>query len=174
MKIIKYIEYNSQCHSLCPLLYMAFSIHCQTSSISSPQWCCDNCPRGDCPRRRLSEGTFVQRDFCPRAVCPRDFCPRRLLSKETFVKGNYCPRRHLSEQTFVQNCPRTFYVQGYFCPRRHQCVRNYIETSIEEARFGQLRGRRPQYQASALECVRHHSVRKWKYIMKFELDTFFL
>ena len=34
--------------------------------------------------------------------------------------------------------------------------------------LGQLRGRRPRYWASTLECMRHHFVRKWKYIMRFE------
>ena len=112
MKIIKYIEYNSQCHSLCPLLYMAFSIHCQTSSISSPQWCCDNCPRGDCPRKHLSEGTFVQRDFCPRAVCPRNFCPKRLLSQGTIVQENICPSRLLSKIVRGHFISKDTFVQG--------------------------------------------------------------
>ena len=46
----------------------------------------------------------------------------------------------------------------------------YIVTSLK--RLGQVaravRGRRPRHQASTLECVRHHSVRKWKYIVRFE------
>ena len=34
-------------------------------------WCCNNCPRENCPRRQLSKGllsndTVVQADFCPR------------------------------------------------------------------------------------------------------------
>ena len=37
-----------------------------------------------------------------------------------------------------------------------------------------LRGRRLQHYASTLECVRHHYVRKWKYIVRFEIISFFL
>ena len=41
---------------------------------------------------------------------------------------------------------------------------------IKKVRLGGwgLRGRRPRHQASTLECVHHHSVRKWKYILRFE------
>ena len=47
-----------------------------------------------------------------------------------------------------------------------------IVTSLK--RFVTLRGRRPCLKVSALECMRHHSVRKWKYIMRFEIRYFFL
>ena len=68
--------------------------------------CCNNCPRGDCPRWQLSKGllsklTVVQGYFCPRRLFSKeDFCPRWQLSKETFVQGDrymhFCPRRFLN------------------------------------------------------------------------------
>ena len=58
----------------------------------------------------------------------------------------------------------------------HQGVRKYIVTSIQEDRLGGwgLRGRRLRHQASTLECMRQHSIRKLKYIMRFEIRYLFL
>ena len=39
---------------------------------------------------------------------------------------------------------------------------------------GVVRARRARHSASTLECVRHHSVRKWKDIMRFEIRYFLL
>ena len=38
---------------------------------------------------------------------------------------------------------------------------------------GAMRGRRPEHKASILECMRHFSIRKWKYIATFEKCTLY-
>ena len=56
----------------------------------------------------------------------------------------------------------------YFCAS-HKGVHKYIVTSIKEDWWLGPEGWRPRHQANTLECMRHHSVRKWKCIMRFEI-----
>ena len=87
--------------------------------------CCNNCPRGDCPRWQLSKGllsklTVVQGYFCPRGLLSKeDFCPRWQLSSETFVQGD----------SYMYHCPRIFLT--YLTPRIYGTeIDNFLESDF--------------------------------------------
>ena len=56
---------------------------------------CNNCPWGNCPRRKLSKGQFSKE-----TVLQGDYCPTM-----TFVQGHYCPSRLFQGGSYINYCP---------------------------------------------------------------------
>ena len=73
------IKTSSMIHLLLMNMWSALIVKTIFTFIAF-NWCCNNCPRDDCPRRQLSKG-LLSND----TVVQADFCPRRLLSKEAFT-----------------------------------------------------------------------------------------
>ena len=94
----------------------------------------------------MSEGTFVQGDFCPRRLLSKGCLSKGLLSKETFVQGDFCPRRLLSKETFVQGdyCPSTneyLTDSGVPIEKKHVKGGGFLGHKMSSDNFGQKSAR---------------------------------